>query len=157
MNPEIRDILRKQRGTSIYIYNVEDFTLLYIFESKQHMYDTINIHHKTLSNCLDTGAVYLDSFFFSLDIIEESENTNLKSIDEIKEWFSHQRSIYDVKHPAAKGILAEFKDDSSKNLEFPSLNSLANHLKGDRGIIRDYLKGVKSGYYRGKWKFTYIK
>lgn len=119
MNPEIRDILRKQRGTSIYIYNVEDFTLLYIFESKQHMYDTINIHHKTLSNCLDTGAVYLDSFFFSLDIIEESENTNLKSIDEIKEWFSHQRSIYDVKHPAAKGILAEFKDDSSKNLAPP--------------------------------------
>ncbi len=51
--------------------------------------------------------------------------------------------------------MAEFKDDSSKNLEFPSLNSLANHLKGDRQVIREYLKGDKSGYYRGKWKFTY--
>lgn len=64
MSQEIRDRLRKQRGTSIYIYNIEDFTLLYIFDSKQHMYDTINIHHKTLNNCLDTGAIYLDSFSF---------------------------------------------------------------------------------------------
>jgi hypothetical protein len=32
---------------------------------------------------------------------------------------------------------------------------LANHLKGDRKTIRQYLKGIKSGYYRGKWKLTY--
>jgi cytochrome c oxidase subunit 1 len=54
------------------------------------------------------------------------------------------------KHPAAKAILAEFKDDSRKNLVFSSLNSLAKHLKGDRQVIRDYLTGKKSGYYRGK-------
>uniref|UniRef100_UPI0023F01F02 homing endonuclease n=1 Tax=Leptographium wingfieldii TaxID=155675 RepID=UPI0023F01F02 len=158
MSLEIRDRLRKQRGTPVYVYNVEDFTLLYIYESKQHMYDSINIHHKTLSNCLNTGDIYLDTFFFSLDLIEESENTNLLSLEEIKELVSNKRDSYDIKHPAAKGILAEFKDDSgasSKNLEFPSLNSLANHLKGDRQIIREYLKGERSGYYRGKWKFTY--
>ena len=40
-------------------------------------------------------------------------------------------------------------------MEFSSLTSLANHLKGDRQVIREYLKGIKSGYYRGKWKFTY--
>jgi hypothetical protein len=39
---------------------------------------------------------------------------------------------------------------SSKNLLFSSLTSLANHLKGDRTTIRQYLKGEKSGYYRGK-------
>jgi len=150
MSQEIRDRLRKQRGTSIYIYNIEDFTLLYIFDSKQHMYDSINIHHKTLNNCLDTGAIYLDSFLFSIDIIEESENTNLISLDEIKELVSNKRTVYDLKHPASKGIFAEFKDDSSKNLVFPSLNSLAKHLKGDRQIIREYLKGEKSGFYRGK-------
>lgn len=155
MNQEIRDILRKQRGTPIYIYNVEDFTLLYIFESKQHMYDNINIHYKTLSNCINVGDIYLDTFFFSIDLIEESENTNILSLDEIKKLVFNKREIYNVKHPAAKGILAEFKYDSSKNLIFPSLNSLANHLKGDRQVIREYLKGEKSGYYRGKWKFTY--
>lgn len=31
-----------------------------------------------------------------------------------------------------------------------SLNSLGNHLKGDRQVIRKDLKGEKSGYYRGK-------
>lgn len=150
MNQEIRDRFRKQRGTPIYIYNIEDFTLLYIFDSKQHMYDSINIHHKTLNNCLNLGDIYLDAFFFSLDFIEESTETNLLSLEEIKELVSNKRDIYNVKHPAAKGILAEFKDDSSKNLLFPSLNSLANHLKGDRQVIREYLKGIKSGYYRGK-------
>lgn len=155
MRQEFRDKLRKERGTPIYVYDIQDFSLLYLFESKQHMYDTINIHHKTLSNCLDTGDTYLDAFFFSLDLIEDSDKLNLLNLEEIKELVSNKRALYKVKHPAAKSILAEFKDDSSKNLEFSSLNSLANHLKGDRQVIREYLKGDKSGYYRGKWKFTY--
>lgn len=155
MSQEIRERLRKQRGTPIYIYNAEDFSLLYIFESKQYMYDTINIHHKTLSNCLSLGTLYLDAFFFSLELIEESTKIDLLSLYEIKNLVSDKRSVYNIIHPASKSILAEFKDDSSKNLEFPSLNSLANHLKGDRKVIREYLKGVKLGYYRGKWKFSY--
>lgn len=155
MSQEFRDKLRKQRGTPVYIYSSEDFTLLYIFQSKQYMYDTIKIHHKTLSNCLDTGDLFLDSFFFSLEIIEESDKTNLLSQEEITELVSNKRNFYNVKHPASKTILAKFKGDSSKDIEFPSLNSLANHLKGDRQIIREYLKGEKQGYYRGKWEFTY--
>ena len=79
------------------------------------------------------------------------------TLDEIKSLVKDKRDIYDVKHPAAKAILAEFKDDARKNIEFNSLNSLAKHLKGDRQVIREYLKGNKSGYYRGKWKFTYKK
>lgn len=150
MKQEIRDKFRKLRGTPVYMYNIEDFTLLYVFESKQHMYDMIKIHHKTLSNCLDTGYTYLDYFFFSVDIIEESDNTNLLNLEEIVELVSNKRELYDVKHPAAKSILAEFKEDESKNITFPSLNSLAIHLKGDRHIIRSYLKGEKPGYYRGK-------
>lgn len=155
MSQEIRERLRKQRGTPVYIYNAEDFTLLYIFESKQHTYDSINIHHKTLNNCLNGGAIYLDTLFLSLDQIKESENINLLTLEEIKELINKARNIYVVKHPASITILAEFKDDSSKNLLFSSLTSLADHLKGDRQTIRQYLKGERSGYYRGKWKFTY--
>lgn len=155
MHQDIRDKLRKQRGTPVYMYNIEDFTLLYIFESKQQMYDMIKIHHKTLNNCLDTGKVYLDTFFFSIDIIQESDNINLLNLKEIEKLVYNKRKLYDIKHPACKSILAEFKDDESKNISFPSLNSLAIHLKGDRQIIRSYLKGEKQGYYRGKWKFTY--
>ena len=44
MSMEARERLRKQRGIPVYIYNAEDFTLLYVFDSKQHMYDSISIH-----------------------------------------------------------------------------------------------------------------
>ena len=156
MPQEIRDRLRKQRGRLVYIYSSDDFTLLYVFESKQHMYDSINIHHTTLNDCLTLGTLYLNAFFFSLDIIEESTKTNLLSLDQIQILVKDKRDLHNVKHPAAKAILAEFKDDSSKNLVFDSLNSLAKHLKGDRCVIREYLKGNKLGYYRGKWQFTYL-
>jgi hypothetical protein len=155
MSQEMRDKLRKQRGVPVYIYNAEDFTLIHIFESKQQIYSSINMHHTTLNDCLNLANIYLDTFFFSLDLIEESSNTNLLNIDKIKSLVLDKRSVYNIKHPAAKSILAEFKDEPQKNLEFNSLNSLAKHLKGDRQVIREYLKGEKPGYYRGKWKFTY--
>jgi hypothetical protein len=150
MSQEIRDRLRKQRGTPVYLYSADNFSLLYVFESKQHMYNSINIHHTTLNDCLALGTLYLDAFFFSLDLIEESTKSDLLNLDEIKSLVLGKRELYNVKHPAAKAILAEFKDDSNKNLVFDSLNNLAKHLKGDRSVIREYLKGNKSGYYRGK-------
>jgi hypothetical protein len=149
MSQEIRDRLRKQRGTPVYFYSADNFTLLYVFQSKQEMYNSINIHHVTLNDCVALGRLYLDAFFVSLDIIEESQ-IKLFNLDQIKSLVKDKRNIYNVKHPAAKAILAEFKDDTRKNLELNSLNSLANKLKGDRQVIREYLKGNKSGYYRGK-------
>jgi hypothetical protein len=150
MAREIREKLRKERGIPVYIYKADDFTLLYKFDSKQHMYDSISIHHKTLNDCLNLGVLYLDTFFFSLDLIEESTKINMHTLDDIIKLVNDKRDVYNVKHPAAKAILAEFKDDARKNLIFSSLNSLAKHLKGDRQIIREYLTGKKSGYYRGK-------
>ena len=145
----MREKLRKERGTPVYIYDAETLNLLHIFETKTHMYNTINIHHKTLQDCLDLGSLYLDFFFLSLDLLE-TVSTSLIGEDQVKDLVNAKRNLYKVKHPASKAILAEFKDDASKNLEFDSLNSLAKHLKGDRQVIREYLQGKKSGYYRGK-------
>jgi hypothetical protein len=150
------DKLRKERGALVYLYDSSNFTLHHIFDSKQFMYNSINIHHKTLSNCLDSGLTYLDSFYFSLDQIEESSNTDLLTLDEVKALVKEKRDAYIIKHPAAKAILAEFKDNPSLNKTFHSLSSLAKELKGDRQVIREYLNGAKSGYYRGKWKFSYL-
>jgi hypothetical protein len=172
MSQEAREKLRKQRGTPVYMYDAKDFTLLHIFGSKQQVYDIISIHHVTLNDCLDSGNLYLNTFFFSLDLIEEStppsggliqgphgalESPEVKILDlnQIKTLVADKKNTHKVKHPAAKTILGEFKDDPQKNLEFDSLTSLAKHLKGDRQVIRSYLVGDKSGYYRGKWKFTY--
>lgn len=41
---EARERLRKQRGIPVYVYKADDFTLLYVFDSKQQMYDSIKIH-----------------------------------------------------------------------------------------------------------------
>jgi hypothetical protein len=155
MSQEMREKLRKARGTPVYMYNFNDLTLFYVFDSKQQIYSLINMHHVTLSDCLTSGRIYLDTFFFSLDLIEESPKTDLLDLDQIKRLVLDKREIYDVKHPAAKSILGEFKDDAKKNIEFNSLNALAKHLKGDRQVIKSYLTGEKSGYYRGIWKFTY--
>jgi hypothetical protein len=70
MSQEMRDKLRKQRGTHVYMYNVEDFTLIYVFHSKQHAYSLINIHHTTLGDCLNLGNIHIDTFIYSLDILE---------------------------------------------------------------------------------------
>lgn len=53
MSQEMRENLRKQRGTRVYMYNVKDLFLLYAFDSKQQAYDLINIHHNTLNDCLN--------------------------------------------------------------------------------------------------------
>lgn len=151
----MREQLREQRGIPVFVYDANDFTLLHIFPAKQYMFNTINIHHKTLEDCIDNGQLYLDTFFLSLDLIEESTN-NLLTLDEIKALVDKKREIYLVKHPAARVILAEFKDDSSLNRVFHSINSLAKELKGDRTTIKKYLNGTRPGYYRGKWKFTYL-
>ena len=85
--------LRKQRGTPVYMYNVKDFVLIYVFDSKQQVYDSIYIHHNTLNDCLNLGYIYLDTFFFSLDLIEESPETNLFELDpqEMKSLVSDKR------------------------------------------------------------------
>ena len=63
MSHVIRDKLRKERGTPIYVYSVDNFSLLYIFESKQQLYSLINMHHNTLNDCLNLGNIYLDTLF----------------------------------------------------------------------------------------------
>lgn len=74
------------------------------------------MHHNTLNDCLNLGNIYLDTFFYSLDLIEEPPKTNLLNLDGMKGLVSDKRNIYDVKHPAAKSVLAEFKDEPKKIL-----------------------------------------
>ena len=83
MSQEMRKKLRKERGIPVYFYYAKDFTLLHIFESKQQLYSSINMHHNTLDNCLNLGKIYLDTFFVSLDLIEESTKTNLLDLNQI--------------------------------------------------------------------------
>jgi hypothetical protein len=41
---------------------------------------------------------------------------------------------------------------------FSGISAFARSVKGDRGVIRDYVNGVKpvGSLYRGQWKLTRI-
>lgn len=45
MNEEAKLRLRNQRSTPVYIYNTNTSELIYCFESKQHLYNTLNIYY----------------------------------------------------------------------------------------------------------------
>ena len=162
MSLEMRNKLRKLRGTAICVYDFS-LVLIHIFDSKQFMSKSIGISLHILKDCLHTGKLYLNYFFLSLDIVEESTKEDIVNIETfkcsvflyIKKRVDEKRLSHKIIHPSSKEILAEFKGDSSKNRSYLSLRSLAKDLKGDRQIIKDYLNGSKLGYYRGVWKFTY--
>lgn len=118
MSMEAQEKLRKQRGTPVYIYKADDFTLLYKFDSIQHMTNLIGIHRTVLHDHLNKGEIYLDTFYLSLDIIEESTKTNLLSLDELKSIVTEKRDIYIVKHPAARSILAERRSSKKSRILF---------------------------------------
>jgi hypothetical protein len=151
MSQEMRDKLRKERGIPVYFYEAATLTLLHVFESKQYMYKVLNMHHGTLSRCLELGKLYLDTFFLSLDKIEESTNINLLTLDELKTLVNEKREKYKCKkHPAAKTILAENIKYPNLKGEYSSINELAKALKGDRSTLRKYVNGTRTNLYRGQ-------
>jgi hypothetical protein len=136
MGQEIREKFRKLRERPIYVYEAKSLCLLYIFESKQHMYNMVNINNKTLNDCLDLGTLYLDHFFLSLDAgaALESMNVKLLTMDVMKNLVKTKRDLHITKHLAAKAILAEFKDDAGCAAAAPASKNLEIwHIKGMAG------------------------
>jgi hypothetical protein len=93
MSEEMKQKLRKERGIPLYIYYSTNLNLLFLFESKTDIINMIKIHHKTLNSCLLEGTLYLDHFLISLDLITESSNTNILSLEEIIELVNNKKKI----------------------------------------------------------------
>lgn len=174
MSIEMRNKLREIRvaggnyaplGTPISFYDKDNLDLLYIFASKTEMYNLIKIHHKTLDDCLSLGKLYLNSFFISLDIIEEKINLDdnkslicTKEEAQLVNLVQIKRNNYVSLQPKAQRIKAINILDDKLTKEFNSLNDLAKHLKGDRQTIRNYINLNKENIsnnklYRKRWKF----
>jgi hypothetical protein len=148
MSEEVKQRLRSQRGVPVYIYNTKPSELIYRFESKQHLYNILNIHHVTLNNCLDSGTLWLKVFLLSLEPIEEITSENFIDQDQVIKLTKYYRSVNSTPHPSSKRILAENIINPELTKEYKSLTSLAKDLKGDRTTIRAYLKGNKLGLFR---------
>ena len=154
MSQAAKESLRKIRGTPIYLYDNVTKSLLYISESKQWLYDNIHIHHATLEKCILNGKLYLNRFYFSLDIVSELPYESILTFEEIILLIETVKSQYKPNHPKSKTILAENMLNCKLNSTFSSVGQLANYLKGDRGTIRNYISGKSKGLYRKQWKFT---
>lgn len=157
MSEEAKLRLRNQRGTLVYIYNTNTSELIYCFESKQHLYNTLNIHHVTLNNCLENGTLWLKIFLLTLEPIEEITSKNLIDQDQIIKLIKYYRSINSTSHPSSKRILAENIIHPELTKEYKSLTSLAKDLKGDRTTIREYLNDTKPGLFRKQWRFIKLE
>ena len=83
MDQAMRQRMRKLKGTAVYVYEAETLCLLFIFDSKQYMSREISIHHNTLNDCLDSGSLYLDYFFLSIEPIE-TVSIKLLALDDMK-------------------------------------------------------------------------
>ena len=156
MSQEAIDRLRKLRGKTVYLYDTVTKSLIFISDSKQWLYNNINIHHVSLDNCLDNAKLFLDRFLFSNDIISEFPYESILTEQELISLIETVKTQYKPNQPKSKAILAENVVNPELTRTFTSLGELARHLKGDRGTIRDYILGRSKGLYRKQWKFTHL-
>jgi hypothetical protein len=131
-------------------------SLIFLSDSKQWLYDTIKIHHVSLNNCINNGSLYLNRFFFSLEIISEFPYESIISSEELGLLMAKVQNQYTPNQPASKQVLAENLIKPGLTRSFTSIGELSRHLKGDKGTIRSYISGKSTGLYRSQWKFTVI-
>lgn len=149
MSDGMRLKLRLERGTQVFIYDADTMVFLYMFDSKQHLYTMLKIHHKTISNCILSGTPYKGIFIFSLEPLTTLIHDPIlldKLILSFREVQSPRFTFY-----------AENTCDSMLSGHFSSLSTFCAAIpNADRTTVRMYIDGTKKGLYRSVWKFTRI-
>ena len=157
MSQEARDLLRKLRGTPIYIYDTHTKSLIFISDSKQWLYTNIGIHHVSLNNCIVNGTLYLNRFLLTLDFISEYPYEDIFTEDSLISLVNSVRVQYKPTQPASKSVIAENVIHPELTRIFSSIGEASRHLKGDKGTIRKYIDGKFNGLYRNQWKFKLVE
>jgi hypothetical protein len=154
MTTESREILRKLRGTPIYIYDTVTKSLIYISYSKQWLYYTIGIHHITLKSCINNGNLYLNRFLLSLDLVSEYPYETILTLDELVLLIKKVKLEYKPDQPASKRVLALNIINPDLSKSYDSISDLSRNLQVDRGTVRNHLSGNSTGLYKKQWKFS---
>jgi hypothetical protein len=156
MSQEARDLLRRLRGTPIYLYDTHTKSLIFISDSKQWLYTNIGIHHVSLNNCIANGSLYLNRFLLTLDFISEYPYEDIFTEDSLISLVNSVRVQYKPAQPASKSVIAENVIHPELTRIFSSIGEASRHLKGDKGTIRKYIDGKSNGLYRNQWKLTLL-
>jgi hypothetical protein len=154
MPQEQRDKLRKERGLVIYLYDTLLDGLVHIFLSKTILYDSLSIHHRTLSKHLESGAKYLDRFVFSYTIIQQYAKDMVLSLLDLNSLLTEVKSQYKVIQPARRPVMAENVLHPELSCRYNGINEFAKAIRGDRGTIRSHID--KGTLYRNQWKISTI-
>lgn len=83
--------LGREKSTIIYMYDIKNCILLYVFPSKKQLYKMINIYHRILSNSLDSNIHYLNTFLFSVTKKKEYKEVKLLELDELNKLIVKQK------------------------------------------------------------------
>nr|QVG61590.1 hypothetical protein [Rhizoctonia sp.] len=145
---------RKLRGRKVFIYDTKTSQLIFKSESIQYLVDKLNIHRSSVNGCATTGKLFLGRFFISFEPIVEMPIEDIVSIDVLNKLFEEIRTSSSSEiQPKSRPKLAENVLHPDLTKEYPSLNSFAMAVKGDRETIRQYLNGQRSGQlHRKQWK-----
>ena len=94
MSEAMRIKLRKERGTSFFVYDLVTNSLLFSFDSIQHAVDTLGIHRATINSCLDSGGTlsYMGRFIFSTESLDTFQYDFSLSLKTLQRFFEEVRA-----------------------------------------------------------------
>jgi len=135
-----------------------------MFLSKTHLALCLHIHLKTLTKLLESGEAHYN-FVFSLSLLEEAENSQPLSLDEMIQLFSDAyKTGRALKYSSNRGAIWPFGTkvlpsqvivqatniiDPSKTFTLNSVRKMADHFNCDRSVVQSRLDNGK--VFKGEW------
>lgn len=158
MSQAMRTKLRKERGTSFFVYDLVTSSLIHSFDSIQHAVDNLGIHRATINSCLESGGTlsYMGRFIFSTEPIDTFQHDLSLSLETLQRFFNEVRVTWAPMRPTSRGLLAENVLHPHLSATYSGISEFSRATKGDRATIRKYLNGAKPALYRNQWKLTQL-
>lgn len=158
MSENWRKYFRLVRGTKVFIYDTVSSQLIFKCNSIQYLIDHAHLHRATIQYYASTGELFLGRFIIAFEPLSEMVNESIVEIGTFSKLLNTLRVENSVlSQPDRKPIFAEnvFHPELSK--EYSSNGEFSRVVKGDRGTIRQYVNGQRTGqHYRKQWKFTVL-
>ena len=153
-----RDYFRQVRGTKVFIYDLTTSQLIFKSNSIQFLIDYAHLHRATINYYATTGEALMRRFLISFEPISEMVKESLMELHMFVDLLNSNRAENSVlAQPDRKPIFAENLLHPELSKEYASIADFSRAVKGDRGTIRQYISGQRSGQlYRKQWKFTVL-
>jgi hypothetical protein len=143
MSEEMRQLQRELRGTPVYVYDITLNKIVYMFDSKTLLKDSLGIKHNQLQAILEGDRLepYLGRYTFLLTLDPDMSVDTMMTLDEFLANLQIVRAEFARNSDKMKPVYAQNMITPSLSKQYASLSACAKDLGGDRTIIRSYLNG----------------